>query len=45
MEGGLELIGVQWVMSSIVRNVLHSWAGRRRRRRQKAWNISPLDLI
>lgn len=41
----LNFFGIQWVMPSTVRDMLHSWAGFRRRRRQKAWKFSPLALM
>nr|XP_016509400.1 PREDICTED: uncharacterized protein LOC107826876 [Nicotiana tabacum] len=41
----LNLFGVQWVMPSTVKEMLYSWGGFRRRRKQKAWKFAPLALI
>ena len=41
----LNLFGIQWVMPSTVKEMLYSWAGFRRRRKQKAWKFAPLALM
>lgn len=41
----LNLFGIQWVMSSTVKEVFHSWNFKRRKRRSKVWDVIPLALM
>lgn len=41
----LNFFGVQWVMPRTVKDMLHSRASRRRRRRQTAWKVAPFALM